>query len=380
MNCELKKYCALGILLCGFSLFGQAAEVLPDWALGAFVRPEGVNPMISPQPKSTFFCPMRDAVVNWELADTFNPAAVEKDGRVYVLYRAEDNPDVGIGDRTSRVGYVESADGLHIDYRAPEPVCFPNKSEISRTYEWDGGVEDPRIVEAQVDGKRIFVMTHTSWNHDTPRLSIATSQDLKGWNHWGPAFSKAYGGKFLEIACKSGSILTQEKDGRLQAVRVKVNGEMKYFMYWGETGVYAATSDNLTDWTPLVDEKGDLLCLASPRKGFFDSALTECGPPAVLTDKGIVLLYNGKNLDQGGDAQYPARTYAAGQMLFSRDNPLQYVTRLDKPFFYPMSDFEKSGQYVDGTVFIEGLVLHQGSWFLYYGCADSRVAVAVWKP
>ena len=44
----------------------------------------------------------------------------------------------------------------------------------------------------------------------------------------------------------------------------------------------------------------------------------------------------------------------------------------------PVSDFEKSGQYPAGTVFIEGLVFHNQKWYLYYGCADSRVAVAVY--
>jgi predicted GH43/DUF377 family glycosyl hydrolase len=35
---------------------------------------------------------------------------------------------------------------------------------------------------------------------------------------------------------------------------------------------------------------------------------------------------------------------------------------------------------VNGTVFIEGLVLFKGKWFLYYGCADSKVGVAVYDP
>jgi len=45
-----------------------------------------------------------------------------------------------------------------------------------------------------------------------------------------------------------------------------------------------------------------------------------------------------------------------------------------------MRSFEKSGQYVNGTVFIEGMVYFKKKWFLYYGCADSRVAVAVYDP
>ena len=98
------------------------------------------------------------------------------------------------------------------------------------------------------------------------------------------------------------------------------------------------------------------------------------------TADGIILLYNGKNRGgKDGDENYPSGTYAAGQMLFSNDNPLQLLTRLDKPFFRPMADFEKSGQYPAGTVFIEGLVPFHGDWYLYYGCADSRVGVAVLK-
>ena len=51
--------------------------------------------------------------------------------------------------------------------------------------------------------------------------------------------------------------------------------------------------------------------------------------------------------------------------------------RLDEPFFKPEAPFEKSGQYRDGTVFTEGLVYKDGKLYLYYGCADSRVAVAI---
>ena len=53
---------------------------------------------------------------------------------------------------------------------------------------------------------------------------------------------------------------------------------------------------------------------------------------------------------------------------------------MDVPFLRPMEAFEKSGQYVDGTVFIEGLVYFQQKWFLYYGCADSKVGVAIFDP
>ena len=366
-------------LSCG--MLSANDNVLPSWAMGGFIRPDGVNPLIAPTSSTLFRCPMTGKNVKWECADTFNPAAVVKDGKICILYRAEDDPNVGIGKRTSRIGYALTADGTHIDYRAKTPVMYPDSSAMSQQYEWPGGIEDPRVVEATIDGKTIYVMTHTAWNRDKARLSIATSTDLLTWTHHGPAFRTAYGGKFLNMFCKSGSIVTEEKDGRLQAARIKVNGEEKFLMYWGESWVCAAVSDDLINWTPIVDAAGELNYLVKPRKGFFDSLLTECGPPAVVTDRGILLFYNGKNgSSTNGDPAYPSNTYAAGQMLFSNENPLQLLDRLDKPFFRPMAEFEKTGQYASGTVFIEGLVLHNEKWYLYYGCADSFVGVAVYDP
>jgi beta-1,2-mannosidase len=42
--------------------------------------------------------------------------------------------------------------------------------------------------------------------------------------------------------------------------------------------------------------------------------------------------------------------------------------------------FERSGQYAAGTTFVEGLVFFQSRWYLYYGCADSLVGVAINSP
>ena len=93
------------------------------------------------------------------------------------------------------------------------------------------------------------------------------------------------------------------------------------------------------------------------------------------------MLYDGKSKSGAGrDEAYPANTYAAGQVLFDLKEPTKVIARPDKPFFVPTEPFKKSGQYPVGTVFVEGLTYHQTQWFLYYGCANSRVAVAVYPP
>ena len=233
-------------------------NVLPDWAFGGFERPQGANPVISPVENTKFYCPMTQDYVAWESNDTFNPAATLHDGKIVVLYRAEDKSGVGIGHRTSRLGYATSSDGIHFK-REKTPVFYPD-NDTQKKLEWPGGCEDPRIA---VTAEGLYVMTYTQWNRHIPRLAIATSRNLKDWTKHGPAFAKAYDGKFFNLGCKSGSILTEVVNGK-QVIK-KIDG--KYFMYWGEEHVFAATSEDLVNWTPYVNTDGSLRKLFSPRDG-----------------------------------------------------------------------------------------------------------------
>ncbi|OJV32757.1 MAG: hypothetical protein BGO29_01320 [Bacteroidales bacterium 36-12] len=359
---------ALILLSCGQKT-GKAYE--PTFPLGEFIRPAGVNPVISPDTSSVFFCPMNQMDVRWEESDAFNPGAVVKDDKIYVLYRAEDNSAIGIGTRVSRVAIAESTDGINMK-KFDAPVVFP-ADDNNKLYEWPGGCEDPRVAVTE-DGT--FVIFYTSWDRKVARLCVATSKDLINWEKHGPVFRNAYEGKYLNTWSKASSILTTIKDDKL--VISKING--KYFMYWGEYVIYGATSDDLTDWTPILDEDSELKVLMAPRKGYFDSDLTECGPPAIMSEDGIILLYNGKNKSGEGDSNYVTNAYCAGQALFDKKDPTKLIERLDEPFLIPEEDFEKSGQYPAGTVFIEGLVYYKQKWFLYYGCADSKVSVTIYDP
>ncbi len=346
-------------------------NILPAWALGGFVR-QALNPVIVPDSSAEFLDPITGKLIRWESNDTFNPGAVEKDGKIILLYRAEDKSGVKIGTRASRLGYSISADGITFE-KSGKPVLFPAEDN-QKEYEWPGGCEDPRVA---VTEDSTYIVFYTQWNHSVPRLGAATSRDLIHWVKHGPIFKNASKGELINKPTKSASIVTKLAGDRL--VIAKVNG--KYLMYWGEKGVYMATSDNLLDWEPLLGEDGKPRPLISPRDGYFDSDLTECGPPALITDKGILLLYNGKNNGSGnGDKRFNDDSYCAGQVLFDKNNPEKVIGRLNIPFLRPMETFEKSGQYVDGTVFIEGLVYFKEKWFLYYGCADSKVAVAVYDP
>lgn len=85
--------------------------------------------------------PVRKQLVKWEESDTFNPAATVKDGKIVVLYRAEDNSAQGIGKRTSRIGYAESTDGVTMK-QSDAPVLFPSEDDY-KEIEWEGGCRRP---------------------------------------------------------------------------------------------------------------------------------------------------------------------------------------------------------------------------------------------
>jgi beta-1,2-mannosidase len=349
---------------------GLQAQTDQPWQIGPFTRPASGNPVIAPRAESVFTDPVSKQPVHWEALHTFNPAAIVRDGKVIVLYRAEDDSGaMEIGGHTSRLGLAESTDGIHFT-RRDAPVFFPAKDK-QEAREWPGGVEDPRIVERE-DG--MYVLTYTQWNRKTYSVGIASSRDLTHWTKHGPAFLIAAGGKYAELKYKSAGIVTRldAEKGRLIAAKI----EGKYWMYWGEGAIRLATSADLIRWTPVEDAQGAPIELLRPRAGHFDSTFPETGPPPVLTDAGVVVLYNGKNAVDGGDPDLGPNAYAAGEALFDAHDPARLLKQADHPDLKPEMAYEKTGQYVAGTTFAEGLVYFHDQWFLYYGCADSLVGVA----
>ena len=151
-------------------------------------------------------------------------------------------------------------------------------------------------------------------------------------------------------------------------------------MYFGDTNIFLATSDDLVHWEAAENEEsGKIISVLHPRMGYFDSRLVEPGPFALYTEEGIVLIYNGSNAANFNDPALPKFTYAAGQALFAQDAPYQLIDRTASHFIYPDKDYEKVGE-VNEVCFVEGLVYFHDKWFLYYGTADSKIAVAVYEP
>jgi predicted GH43/DUF377 family glycosyl hydrolase len=82
------------------------------------------------------------------------------------------------------------------------------------------------------------------------------------------------------------------------------------------------------------------------------------------------------NHDSTGDTSLAKGAYCSGQALFDLNDPTKLINRLEKNFLKPDKSYEIDGQ-VNQVCFIEGMIPFKGSWYLYYGTADSRIAVAV---
>jgi predicted GH43/DUF377 family glycosyl hydrolase len=274
----------------------------------------------------------------WESAGTFNPATIMRGDKIVMLYRAQDKQG------TSRLGYAESADGMHFT-RREEPVLSPTEE-----YEKDGGVEDPRLVRFG----ETYYLTYTGYNKKDAQLCLATSKDLIHWDRKG-VIIPANKGNWNVKWTKSGAIVPERIGG-------------KYWMYFLGTSADnkdqggLAYSSDLLHWTEATQTP------ALPvRPGHFDSRVAEPGPAPMLTPKGIVLIYNGAD---------DKLVYRTGIAIFDRNDPRKLLWRSDEPVFSPEKEWEKTGQ-VPNVVFVEGMVEQKDRYLFYYGGADTYVGVAV---
>lgn len=304
-----------------------------EFPLGPFVAHEG-NPILRPQGDT------------WESASVYNPAAVVKDGKVVLLYRAHAD------DIISHVGLATSDDGIHFE-RHPEPVLSPTED-----YE-KFGAEDPRVVE--IDGT--YYLTYTGWDHTSAQLCLATSTDLYNWTKHGPMFPEF--NTFLPVG--NGSDAPWSKAGAI--LPVPING--RYLMYFGEGSIWYAWSDDLIHWTPCSNDEP--IMVPTP-PGTFGSFLVEVGPQPIITNNGLILLlHNAAVKNDDGTVRY-----TCGQLLFSPDDPTTILAQMNRPWLEPKT-YEDTHGLVSNVTFVEGLVFFKDTWFAYYGQSDSTLGVATYQ-
>ncbi len=310
------------------------------------------NPIISAGPNH-----------KWFSKKAYNCAVVKRDNVYQMLFRGVN------GDWISRILLATSSDGINFTIH-PDPVIVPEHAWEKR------GCEDPRMI--YLNGK--YWATYTANDGATARTAIASSADLYGW--------EKHSLMFPQLAHPQRENLPGDWSKAAAIFPEKINGQ--YYLLFGDNHIWSASSDNLINWRPSS------VPVLSARRGFFDSAYVEMGPPPIRTKNGWLALYHG--IDQFSER----RTYCLGAALLSFDNPLKVIWRCQKPILEPTETYETVGlidllpggykvlqtmsdsdinalaekNLLPKAVFCCGAIREDDIIRLYYGAADTRICMA----
>lgn len=314
----------------------------------AAIRKHESNPIIEPR-EGNF----------WEMKATFNPAAVNTDGRVHLLYRAIGGGDVSV------LGYAVSDDGVTLAERPDEsafshrtkgatPLLAEPKIDYLSGGGSSGGSEDPRLVVLEEEG-RIY-LTYTAFD---------------GWGSVRIALSSIAKDDFINQRWKWSVPIFLSPPGEVHKNWVlfpeKINGKFAI--------LHSLSPKILIDYVDdFSDLESDSANIRSHYSRFsdgqgWDSWVRGAGPPPIRTRLGWLLFYHAM------DIRDPNR-YKLGAMILDADDPTKILYRSSVPVLEPEEWYENTG-WKSGVIYSCGAVVKDGELYVYYGGADSVVCVAV---
>ena len=323
----------------------EQADMFGDnpWALGPFKKYAG-NPILAPTPGS-WDCGRFDGGVH-------NGAIVVKDGLFYYVYRGEQPIDVAqdsVIDYICDIGIAVSHDGVHFTKDDANSPLFRHGADRQYSY------EDVNI--AKWGDTYYLFCNQWLWERqgDTSvnGTYLATSKDLLHWEKVGIVFPKA-------SRIHRNAVVLQNP----QNEAVRVNG--RFVMYIND-GLIAYSTD-MVHW-----ESEENPHRWPGGEGCFALADHSAQRPD------DILLFTG--------GAHTGHFYAVGEVLLSKAAPDTPVTWLPRsPLFaepkYPYENgFPAEGERVclssfADCIFFNGLTLHEGRWWLYYGGSETYTCLA----
>lgn len=328
----------------GFPKASPIGDVFVDapWALGPWTKLG--NPVLAP------------TTGNWDCGrfsgGVHNGAVVIHEGRFHYVYRGEKPIDISTTseiDYICDIGLAVSDDGVHFEKETEHSPFL--RSGDDRRYSY----EDVQLVRW---GDTYYLFCNQwDWEFPTdPRVSgtfLATSDDLRHWHKHGIVFPSA-----TRIHRNGVVVQNPQNDA------VRVNGS--FVMYLND-GVMAY-SDDLVHW-----ESRHISTHWPGGEGCFALADHSGERP-----DDIVLFTGG---------HHSGHFYAVGEVRFSKKDPERPLAFLPRPVLAaePRFPFEAGlraepphepiSSFRD-CVFFNGLTLHDGTWWLYYGGSEYYTCLA----
>jgi predicted GH43/DUF377 family glycosyl hydrolase len=270
----------------------------------------------------------------------FNPGATTTpDGETVLLCRVEDRRGV------SHLTVARSADGLG-DWRI-EPTPLLTGDENDPTNRW--GLEDPRVT--RVDALDGWIIAYTAYGPAGPCVALALTRDFATVEPLGVV---------MPPEDKNASLLPRPIDGNFVLFHRPTSPRSQ------RADVWLSRSADLRAWTRPEP------VLAARAGTWWDSVRVGMGPPPIETPDGWLGVYHGVRNTAAGPV------YRAGLVLLDRDDPSVVRHRSPEWVLSPATNYERQGD-VPNVVFPSGLVHDPATdeLRLYYGAADTSVAVAV---
>ncbi len=290
------------------------------------------NPILEPHLEHT-----------WESQAVFNPAALNINEKVHIVYRAMSL------DNTSTMGYASSDDGFQITSRSIQPIFMPRFDfEDKKVPGGNSGCEDPRLTILE---NTIYV-TYTAYDGiNVPRVALSSiNVDDFIAERWSWSESKLISPPGVD-----------DKDACIFPEKV----HDKYVIFHRIDGVI------VIDYIDTLDFSGATwlrsLEYINITEEVWHGLKIGIATPPIKTNEGWLLLYHAiSSVD---------KNYRLGAMLLELDKPSVIKALLPYPILEPEPKYETEG-IVNNVVFPCGAVVKNKELFVYYGGADKVVGVA----
>ena len=308
----------------------------------------------------------------FENLSAYNPGVYQDGPYVHLFYRGQNEKHI------SCLGYAKLKGPTEVIERWKKPFLSPK-------YKYEkNGIEDARIVKIG----RTFYLTYVA--HDginaliayyygpdlfnlirggviSPQMSynavgkLFDDSKLKDKYYFFKSYYKDMVARNVKLWDKDGFLFPEKIKRKFVLVhRIQPDIQLIYFNRFSQLKNQNFWKENIKKLSKYVILEG--------RHGFENRNIGG-GCPPVKTRLGWLLIYHGVEPMNKG------RIYHAGAALLHKNDPTKVIARLPYPLFSPNKEYEHLG-HVRNVVFPTGTVIFGDRLYIYYGAADTYVAVA----